>query len=915
MKRNKVHKFALKWTALVLTSVLFSQTLSPSVYAGDTLPYKGESAKGPNQPYQHGYASSHILDWTPTQDVYGDMLRARVPLQQRNSPFAATQAQPALSPDTQMFTLSGDYGNAFFDSYPYTNKFSQYLFNYWQYTDYYGYWHGMPTAHVPEELYDPQKDWTEKWFEFGILNIPNPGYTNTAHKNGVLSIACIFFSDNDRGPQTYKQMLVQDAQGEFPVAKKLVEMAKYYGYDGYFINQEEASKGVATEDIPRYKQFMKYLRDQGMYVQWYDSTVSETGKIAYQNEFNAVNSPFVKDKQYGQVSDSIFLNYWWDKAKLKSSRDHAKQLGLNPLKTVLAGIEGGNGDFGRWKQKYDLRLNMGDNGQPMNSIAMLGADFTHNALDEELGGQDTNRRADNAYQWMTFIRDRVWWSGPNQNPVRAQRNPSVDLSDVKASGANWDGIAAYIAERSVIRGPHFNTSFNTGHGLQYVVNGVVSNPKEWSNINIQDIPVTWQWWLDTKGKPLSVDYDYGPNYTKGTRFTYQPVGAYQGGSSLVVNGELNSDNFLRLYKTDLSVNQNSNLSITYNKPSSDDSSVLSIGLMFKDNPGQVVKVSIPNSGKQTTGWVSRNLDLSPYQGKTIAAFGLSFDNTNKTIKNYQMNIGQIKITDGSARKPAAPTGFKITKALTDTNEMLVAWDIEDYSKVKQYNLYENGSYIGGIYDSTYYIKSLNHKSGELMLTAVGADGTESEPARLSYDLNAAVSHIKVETKENGGATVTWKNPSKADGTVKLTLITDYTDTVFHKTITADNGAETATFTDLPTNGDRYTLRIAIGNHEPVAYTGQLADTMIEPYAKENVTVTGSTYTLALPTLKDWHYLYVYENDVPKLFGVTYVSKKFPYIVRGRTKLSELTFTPTSRTSSLKIVLEDYAGNQATTYVR
>lgn len=118
MKRNKVHKFALKWTALVLTSVLLSQTLSPSVYAGDTLPYEGESAKGPNQPYQHGYASSHILDWTPTKDVYGDMLRARVPLQQRNSSFAATQAQPALSPDTQMFTLSGDYGNAFLIAIP-----------------------------------------------------------------------------------------------------------------------------------------------------------------------------------------------------------------------------------------------------------------------------------------------------------------------------------------------------------------------------------------------------------------------------------------------------------------------------------------------------------------------------------------------------------------------------------------------------------------------------------------------------------------------------------------------------------------------------------------------------------------------------------------------------------------------------
>ncbi|WKL03666.1 hypothetical protein Q0F98_09590 [Paenibacillus amylolyticus] len=51
------------------------------------------------------------------------------------------------------------------------------------------------------------------------------------------------------------------------------------------------------------------------------------------------------------------------------------------------------------------------------------------------------------------------------------------------------------------------------------------------------------------------------------------------------------------------------------------------------------------------------------------------------------------------------------------------------------------------------------------------------------------------------------------------------------------------------------------------------------------------------------------------FGVTYVSQKFPYIIRGRTKLSELTFTPAYSSSSLKLVIEDYAGNQATTILR
>ncbi|MDO7908168.1 endo-beta-N-acetylglucosaminidase [Paenibacillus sp. JX-17] len=907
--------FASKITALALTSAMFSLTFTSFAHAGDTLPYTGESAKGTNQPYQHGYASSHILDWTPQSDPYSDLLRARVPLQQRNQAFAPTQANPKLNPNTQNFTLSGDYGNSFFDSYSYTNEFSEYLFNYWQYTDFYGYWHGMPTAGVPREMYDPNKDWTEKWFEFGILNIPNPAYTNAAHKNGVRSIACIFFSDNDRGPQTYKQMLVQDENGDFPVAKKLVEMAHYYGYDGYFINQEEASKGVAPADIPLYKQFLKYLKDQGMYVQWYDSTVNDTGAIDYQNEFNAVNSPFVKDSQYGQISDSIFLNYWWDKEKLKKSSEHAKNLGLDPLQTVFAGIEGGNGDFGRWKQKYDLRLNLDDQGQPMNSIATLGADFTHNALDEELGGEDRNLRANDDYQWMTFVRDRAWWSGPNLDPSHAERNADADLADVKASGANWDGMAAYIAERSVINGSSFSTSFNTGHGMQYYVKGAVSNPKEWSNINIQDIPVTWQWWLETKGSKLNVDFDYGPQYTAGPRYTYQSIGAYNGGNSLVVNGKLDADNFLHLYKTDLAVKSGSKLSLTYNKPSADDSSAVSVGLIFKDQPNQIVYVPVPDTGKQTSGWATRELDLGAYQGRELASIGLKFANGGHSISNYQVNIGQLRITDGTTSAPSAPTGFHVTKALTGTNEMYVAWNLADYKQVKQYNLYENGVYVGGIYDSAYYIKKLTQRKGELSLTAVGADGTESAPAKVSYNLDAGVSNISVETKKNGHAFVTWVQPKDAAGDIKLTLKTEYTDQPFTKSWTVKGKSQSAQLTGLPLNGDTYSLDISIGDGQPVTYRGKLADYEIEPYAKENVSVNGNTYTLALPTMKDWHYIYVYEDGVPKEFGVTYVQRKFPYIVRGRTKLSDLTFTANSSTSSLKLVIEDYTGNQATTILR
>lgn len=120
------------------------------------------------------------------------MLRSRVPLQERNQAFSATQANPNVSSETQMLNLAGDYGNAFMDSTAYTNKFGQYTFPYWQYIDYYSYWHGTASVDVPNYLYNPSLPWYERWFEFGVLNIPNPAYTNAAHKNGVKSLAVIF---------------------------------------------------------------------------------------------------------------------------------------------------------------------------------------------------------------------------------------------------------------------------------------------------------------------------------------------------------------------------------------------------------------------------------------------------------------------------------------------------------------------------------------------------------------------------------------------------------------------------------------------------------------------------------------------------------------------------------------------------
>ena len=119
------------------------------------------------------------------------------------------------------------------------------------------------------------------------MNLPNAAYTNVAHKNGAKSIATIFYSGNDRGEQTYKDLLQgKRADGTYPVADKLVEIAKYYGFDGYFVNQESS---VNSADVPAYQDFMKQIIDQGIYIQWYDSATYPNGGVSYQNMFNDAN--------------------------------------------------------------------------------------------------------------------------------------------------------------------------------------------------------------------------------------------------------------------------------------------------------------------------------------------------------------------------------------------------------------------------------------------------------------------------------------------------------------------------------------------------------------------------------------------------------------------------------------------------
>ncbi|MDD9267186.1 endo-beta-N-acetylglucosaminidase [Paenibacillus sp. GCM10023248] len=699
-----------------------------------------EPTKGSHQPYAHGYTADEVLKWTAESDPYAKYLRSRVPLATRIPAFAATQAKPSLSSVPNMYTLAGDYESVkALGSFKTNNIYARYLMNFWQYTDTYSAWHGLPSYGTPIK----NDGFATK---YAVLNLPNPGYTDAAHRNGVLSMGC-FFTPRDQ--QSLDQWLVQRKDGSFPIADKMIEMAQYFGYDGYFFNQEE---GASQATANKFKQFLTYLNERApanFHVQIYDALRND-GELQYQNAFNQNNDQWLLYENK-RVADSMFLNYWWNSPGLTNSSSYAKSLGLNPLTDVAAGLEAG---LYQYEPFFDPSHLLNPDGTMKTGIAQLGSDFVWSLFK----GKD-----DPAQQEEVYKRERIWWSGPNQDPTNTGRNNTY---------RKWDGIAHYIAERSVIGSYPFVTRFNTGHGKQFFVNGELASTKEWNNASIQDILPTWQWWMTSSGTKLAPSFDYND--------------AYDGGSSLKITGKLKQPNDLRLFKTKLNVTNGVNLSITYKTRLANTATKLKVGLLFEDDPSGFTYLDVGNSA--TAGWETKTFDLSTYAGKTIAVIGLRFDGTSSS--NYSINIGELALKDAAPTAPAAPSGFGIDKTYiaTNTAELYLSWDFKS-SDVWYYNINRvkpDGSreLLGRMYDEVYYVKELNRISNEqsstLELTAVGFSGAESAPATTTLSWTSrstpeAPSGLQATASGNEQINVTWNASAGATGydlLVDNTLVSD-----------------------------------------------------------------------------------------------------------------------------------------------
>jgi endo-beta-N-acetylglucosaminidase D len=360
--------------------------------------------------------------------------------------------------------------------------------------------------------------------------IPARPWIDAAHRNGVKVIGTVFFAPSAWGgsPDTVRALLHQRPDGSFPAADRLVEIGRFYGFDGWLINQET---DVAPADGERMVRFMAYLSraaPKPMEIHWYDAMLPN-GQVVWQNELNRRNISLFQSGRR-RASDGFYLNNQWTRAGLRSSAVLADRSGRTRYDLFVGADLWPRRDaqpaFRNTGWLDALRTRAG--GPALGSIALFAVNFNYG-----LGSKGDPRFGDfqnNPADVHLFYRaEERLFAGDDLNMGEAG----------PGSSGSWPGISSLVPARSTVTALPFQTYFNTGHGLQDFRFGRRAGGA-WHDMSRQDVLPTWQFAF-SPGTRVKVGYDFER--------------AYHGGSSLhiVRSGPSRSFAEVPLYLTRLPV--------------------------------------------------------------------------------------------------------------------------------------------------------------------------------------------------------------------------------------------------------------------------------------------------------------------------------------------------------------------------
>ena len=644
----------------VVPSRSFFNTLSAVVKAANADSLNEAYADGTSlMPIGPAFTVDTLLSWEPTNDPDSDYSRSVVPLADRYTGFTVNDY---ANPDAKLMVCS--LANSKHDA---TNaqgqeSFSSYAFNYWQYATSFVYWSGSKRGQVV---------------------VPTGEFTDAAHTNGVPVMGTIFFDWG--GNSSVVENFIRNYRS---VADKLIEVMEYYGFDGYFFNEETAVDYTTAGNL---RSMIAYMRQQrpNMLIGWYDS-ITDSGNLSYQDAVNGYNSGWVS-----AGVNEFFMNYNWTTQDVNTTVSTMQNLG---------------------KSQYE---------------AFAGLDVQQNCMNTNFSSNYLLNNNNNKLKLSLALycpNSTMGLSGDGADFHEVERQFYVNGGDPRStSSSGWAGMSRFFADHTTIISAPFVTNFNSGHGKAFYIDGVKSRDAEWSYQSVQDVMPTWTWIIDSNGQKLSGAYDFED--------------AYNGGSSIKFYGSLtaNKPNNIMLYSTNLDINGSTNIAVT----AKNDRGLMKLVAYYGDSSTS----SYANCQKATFaldassgGWTTSNVSLASLSGKKLYAIGFEIGGTSN-VYDYQVNIGRLAVTDSEAAAASASNARLEEIIYLDayTAEARIKWNGNNASSYEIYRLNADGTrtLIMETPNTAYYIPNLVRNDDQADVTVevvpVNANGVRGKSSRFTID--------------------------------------------------------------------------------------------------------------------------------------------------------------------------------------
>lgn len=632
------------------------------------LGFSQEEFKVPESSYWY---PNDLLDWSPKIDVDAIYNVSKVPLAKR---VTGEKISKFASKDVKIVSLARmNSSTSGMPSQGRNDSMKVYPFTYWQYVDFLVAWAGSAGE--------------------GIIVPPGPDTIDAAHRNGVPVLGVIFFPPNVYGGRrNWVDQLLYEENDKFPIADKLIEVAKYYGFDGWFINQE--TEGCESEHVAKMIRFIKYFKEKApdLILFWYDA-MNNTGEIVWQGELNETNVVFLKGEEK-KLSDYMFVDFRWISSRrpnaIENSINNAKKYNLSPY-DLFAGVllqeSGYNTPY------FNLPKIQNEDGTLKMSLGLYGPCWSYYS----------SRTMDEFWK-----KEEALWIGNHERLVYNE----------KSSVPNWSGFAKFVVEKSPVTKLPFVTNFSVGNGKYFFVDGKKIGNTEWHNRSLQDVLPTYRWYVD--GRYLNVTIDYED--------------AWYGGNSIRFNGNMKkgeNSNYL-LYLTDLEIKPNTVFSVASKVSGNVDAYVV---LYFNNNKIQ----KIPLLSKSV--WRKQVYPLTSFIGLKVKNIGLLIRSNEE--QEVSVNLGNISIyqTDYSLlNSPTNPVVDDITFEEGIYAQLKLHWDgVKDARHYEIYRIFPDKSeeliwVSSNNYTYIYKIKRAGkEKNTTLKIVAVSEDMRKSKPTVLKFE--------------------------------------------------------------------------------------------------------------------------------------------------------------------------------------